>query len=403
MLNQDTQESGAVFVMPGQSGVQTPTDGYVWVGVNTTMRHADWCETTPKGMGSEEPWMQYFLLPNDTSMAYVGKASTLVWSRELVFGDGAMDTNPSSGGTGANGIHQTDNGCPTFAVTLGQMRVKKTGKGIKAKISGFEQDLATIVCYQNIEQVMTNVTWQLPEFSFHPIHLPKTDESTAEFLKTNRSSERFPYMLNAWLNGLNNPLFNQTVPGPNNTESFYNNIDNFIAALVLAKNGRPVEELAGAKNVENLKNVTQRLYGAYMAQAISLNMRDNSTIENGSPLPTYNGLVTTTGHQRLQQDRGPKIALQAVLGVMVVLGIATRLLLPVRDVLPHNPCSIAGTASLVAGGEIVSRIADLSESEWVESKQVGMERMLSNGLYSLKWWQDVKGQERYGIDLEPPL
>ncbi|KAM0256023.1 hypothetical protein ACHAQJ_005220 [Trichoderma viride] len=399
--NEDSR-AGEIFSMPGQNNVVSAVDGYVWVGVNTTLKHADWCETAPKGMKSQEPWMQYFLLPNDTSMAYVGKGSTLLWVGDIISGDGALDTNPETGVAG-NGVQQTDNGCPTFAVTFGQMRVKKSGQGAKAKIVGFEQDLATLVCYQNIEQVMTNVTWQLPQFSFDPAQPPVTDDSTAKFLKSNRSSERFPFLVNAWLNGLSNPLFNQTVPGPNNTNSTNNYIDNFIEALVMTDNGRPANELAGVENIENLLNSTQRLYGVYMAQAISLNMRDNSTADKEPSLPTYNGLFTTFGHQRLQQSRGSKVALQVVLAVMAACGIATRLLLPVRDVLPHNPCSIAGTASLLAGGEVVSRMAALSGSEWMDNRHLGMENVLANGLYSLKWWQDEKGAERYGIDLEPSL
>ncbi|KAL7935756.1 hypothetical protein V8C35DRAFT_298159 [Trichoderma chlorosporum] len=394
------EDDGSMFVMPGQSNAVTPQEGYVWVGVNTTVRYADWCEIAPGGLKEEEPWMQYFLLPNDTSMAYVGKGSIFTWDGGFVYGDGALDTDPSTG-SAANGVQQKDNGCPTFSATLGRMRLKKTGTGPQAKITGFDQDLATIVCYQNIEQVTTNVTWQLPQFGFDSNQPPKTDERTAKFLKTDRKSARFPFLPNAWLNGLSNPLFNQTVPGPNNTNSSYNYIDNFIQALVLTANGQPIDELAGDKNVEHLKNATQRLYGVYMALAISLNMRDNSTADSGSSLPTYHGIVTTSDHQRLQQNRGPKIALQVVLGVMVVCAIATRLLLPVRDVLPHNPCSIAGTATLMAGGEMVSRLADLSMSGWVSGKHVAAESLPANGLYSLKWWRDEKGVERYGIDLEP--
>lgn len=391
IFNQDSEDSSSLgFKMPGQNAMTSPEDGYIWVGVNTTLEYAKWCETAPKGIKSQEPWMQYFLLPNDTSMAYVGKASVLTWGGGLIDGDGAVDTNPTTGQL-AGGFRDTDNGCPTFAVTFGQMKVKKSGTGSKRKISGFEQDLATLICYQNIEQLMTNATWQLPNLSFDPTRLPIANESTAKLLKSSRGSERFPFLPNAWLNSLSNPLLNQTIPGPNNSNSSNNYIDNFIEALVMTEDGRPTDELAGAANVENLRNATQRLYGTYMAQAISLNMRDNGTAKD---LPTYNGLVTTFGNQRLQQPRGSKIALQVVLAVMVACAIATRLLLPVRDVLPHNPCSIAGTATLMAGGEMVSRIGD---------ERMDMDDLLHNGLYSLKWWRDEKGAERYGIDLEPPL
>ncbi|KAH6603636.1 hypothetical protein Trco_008411 [Trichoderma cornu-damae] len=228
-------------------------------------------------------------------MAYVGKATILAWNSGLVYGDGAVDTNPAAGAGGGDGVQQADNGCPTFAVTFGRMRLKKTGKGDKAKISGFEQDLATIVCYQNIEQVMANVTWQLPRFSFDPTRPPTTDESTARLLKSHRNSERFPFLPDAWLNGLSNPLNNQTIPGPNNTGSYHNYIDSFIEALVMARNGRPADELAGARNVENLIKSTQRLYGTYMVQAISLNMRDNSTASKSRAQDCASGRPRSNG------------------------------------------------------------------------------------------------------------
>ncbi|KAL7946939.1 hypothetical protein V8C42DRAFT_298275 [Trichoderma barbatum] len=81
-----------------------------------------------------------------------------------------------------------------------------------------------------------------------------------------------------------------------------------------------------------------------MAQAVSLYLRENSIICKRPSLPTYNGVVARSGHRRLQQNRGPKVALQVVLGVMVACDITTRLLLLVRDTLPHNPCSIARAA-----------------------------------------------------------
>lgn len=402
----DTQGTGGNEqpVMPGRPvDPNTIFSGYNMITVNTPLRYADWCESAPKGMKNETTWSQDFLITDNTTTAYVGIGAFLAWgfheSNEIV-GDGALPTVAVTGTT-PEGIQVTDNGCPTFAVTFGQIKVNRSGKESTPKTSDVEMDLATIVCYQNIEQVMTNATWQLPDFSFDPSQLPTTDESTAKLLKSNRGSERFSYLLNAWLVGLNNPLSNQTIPGPNNSDPSNNNLDAFSEALVLGKGGRAAQELAGSKNVDNLKNAAQRLYGEYMAQAISLNMRDNKTASNEAPLPTYNGAVTTSGHQRLQQNRAPKIALEVVLGVMAACGLATRLLLPVRDVLPHNPCSIAGTATLIAGGQVVSRLSAASKFERTDGKHADIVSVLANGLYSMKWWQDAGGAQRYGIDLEP--
>lgn len=78
IINQESEESGTLmFHMQGQNGQASPYDGYIWVGVNTTLKYAEWCETAPKDMKSQAPWMQYFMLPNDTSMTSHGMATWL--------------------------------------------------------------------------------------------------------------------------------------------------------------------------------------------------------------------------------------------------------------------------------------------------------------------------------------
>lgn len=55
---------------------------------------------------------------------------------------------------------------------------------------------------------------------------------------------------------------------------------------------------------------------------------------------------------RLKQTNASKIALQAMLGAMFVCGAAAYWMMDTRTLLPHNPCSIAGTVSLLAGSEM---------------------------------------------------
>lgn len=75
-----------------------------------------------------------------------------------------------------------------------------------------------------------------------------------------------------------------------------------------------------------------------------------------------------------------------MLGTMTVFAIVSRLLLSVKEVLAHNPLSIAGTATMVAGGKITPESA--------------MDMEYESRTYSLKWWQDDEGKKRYGVDVD---
>ncbi|KAK7426093.1 hypothetical protein QQZ08_007403 [Neonectria magnoliae] len=399
----DDQSGSSIESLPGSSNFVSPTRGYVLIGVNTTLEFSEWCETSPAKNASAAFWMQYFWLPYDYSPAYIGKASVMLWDSQGILADGALDTDPTSGtGLGANGMDTGGFGCPTFSVTLGTARATDSETHGNLTEWSFEYDLSTLLCYQNVEEVTTNLTWSLPGFVLADTKSPKTDESTAKLLKTPDGSERHEYAVNAWLLGLRDSVFNRTIPGPNNSSSYNNYVDNFVRGLVYGKSGRPLEDLIGDGNIANLTKASDDLYQAYMAQAISLNMRSNST--KGGSLPTYNGTLSTPGYRRLRQNRAPKIALQAMLAVMVASAIGLTLLIRVREVLPHNPCSIAGTATLVAGSEMASSRIVPPCAEWRSDKELKQLGIFEQYVYALTWWVEYGGdrssRQRYGIDVD---
>lgn len=96
----------------------------------------------------------------------------------------------------------------------------------------------------------------------------------------------------------------------------------------------------------------QKFYRRYMAQYISANMRistDSSTAtarkRDGGivDIPTLEGVYTpTTGQRRLMQARTPKLVLQAMLAFMVVCAGLALYLGRYHDLVPLNPCTIAG-------------------------------------------------------------
>ncbi|EEU39496.1 uncharacterized protein NECHADRAFT_81730 [Fusarium vanettenii 77-13-4] len=390
--------------IPGQNGFTEAIQGYMQVGFNTTLDYAKWCERSPNKNLTENWWQESFLMPYTSNPVYVGQASIMQWGSQSISGNGAINTNPTTGdGYGANGLSTGNNGCPTFALTLGTVQVKSLKQIGKSSAKwDIDYDLETLMCYQNLERVETNLTWSLPDFQFTSSGKPKVDESTATLVRNGTGSYRYEYAINAWLEGLSDSVYNRTIPGPNSTSPAYANIDQFISALVHGKAGRPLEEYLGEGGRENAAKGASRLYEVYMAQAMSLNMRGNAT--DGTRLPSYNGTLTTSGHRRLKQNKPTKIALQAMLATMVVCAIATTQLMEVRGVLPHNPCSIAGTATLLAGGEMTTPEFVPPGSEWRNDGELAQSGVFSRSLYTLKYWDTtdsyMREKQRYGVDVD---
>jgi hypothetical protein len=87
-----------------------------------------------------------------------------------------------------------------------------------------------------------------------------------------------------------------------------------------------------------------------------------------------------------------------MLGTMFVFGVAAYLLIDIRALLPHNPCSIAGTVSLLAGSELCGEdfVASLPQgAEWMTEKEVRRREIWKSRQFSMGWWE----QARFGIDL----
>lgn len=106
---------------------------------------------------------------------------------------------------------------------------------------------------------------------------------------------------------------------------------------------------------------------------------------------------------RIVQNRGPKIALQVLLGCMALCAAASWLsMLGAGGLLPHSPASIAGAAALLAGGELWKaqeedrRRALLvpDGAEWIGDVELARLGVWENLVFGLGWWPDG----RYGID-----
>ncbi|EGX89769.1 hypothetical protein CCM_08022 [Cordyceps militaris CM01] len=401
----DKQSPGAYVKLPYQNEYWTPRPGHVTVGFNTTLKFADYCETPPTTNVSQASWMQYFSVPNDTNTAYIGKGSVLVWDGKEIYGDGAVNTHLSSH-VSVN-FDVQDHGCPSFAATFGTIKTVQSGQGGDVSSWKFEHDLATVICYQTFEEVTADVTWQLPDLTLDPSHPPIIDESSARKLNSSTGSERFQIPVNAWLEGLTDPVYDRRIPAPNNGTSALNDVDELIDALILGQPGVPITDIVGESNARRLGDVLTRAYQAYMAQAVSLNMR--SSTESISPRAvtgSITGTMRIPDQRRLVQNAAPKIALQVLLAIMVLCLAAARPLLRVGRVLPHNPRTIAGMAALLADSDLATDKVIPAGSEWLGDDALHSAKVLSGWTFALRWWEDAEKTaeaRRYGVGIEMDL
>jgi hypothetical protein len=253
-------------------------------------------------------------------------------------------------------------------------------------------DITIMLCEQLLQEIQTNVTFNLPDFSISTSQPPVPDESSMRDLPSGSHGETaFEYRLQSNLyNHL--ALFNQT-------EYEFNNggrepVDSFFQGVL---NGRPPVDpatLLGPENQADLMDAVQRFYRRYMAQAVSANMRKSPSSSSSPVKTTLPATLHNPNNPRLKQNNGSKLALQIVLRVMVVFACLSYWQARIRHTLPHEPYSIAGLGSLLAGSEMCEDKEDVKGgAEWMD-----------NGVrFRLGWWGDGDGDgggRRYGVDVD---
>lgn len=116
------------------------------------------------------------------------------------------------------------------------------------------------------------------------------------------------------------------------------------------KDGIPGQELVGQENAPRLINATIKLYSRYMAQVMSLKMRES--LNSSTHASRQIQAVLYSKKLRLVQNSGPKIALPVILAIMFICGALSWMTMRLSDLLPHDPCSIAGIATLLSGSRL---------------------------------------------------
>lgn len=259
---------------------------------------------------------------------------------------------------------QPDNlpGCPTVLLVYGFLDGSDKSRSAMTAQS----------CYQRVQKINANVTFTLPEMSISKYHPPILDESTAEYLPSGpKNDTTFWWRLQSSLDWSFQTLNISTVdPCLLRADRHSYQVSNFFHGVLFGKTPLPLEALAagspGSKYTrEQVFSHIQRFYRRYTAQYISANMRmpsssspnvnkktdDNQVVDIE---PIQGSFTPTIGTPRLVQHRTPKLILQIMLAFMFVCGVLGYWLGKYHELVPWNPCTIAGVMVLFAGSKVCS-------------------------------------------------
>ncbi|KAI0196940.1 hypothetical protein F4808DRAFT_452627 [Astrocystis sublimbata] len=366
-----------------------------------------WGCAAPNGNVTHVPWFQGFALPKNGSEIYFGHASILTWGDDILLGNRAIDTDfnhaeattysPSTVANWVGGF-----GCPSLAVTLGRGSASRAFHVTKSSLLTYDFDISvtSILCTQHLSTVSAGVTLSLPSLGvISPSSPPIPDERTAQYLTTklsNYSGSIFEFPLNNFLLTLDSGTGSVSIPAPSTSSGAQNQLDAFVEVLATANTSLPIDSLIGhnQSQTQNLIDATSRLYKTYMTQAIDRNMRSADLSST-----SFTTTPSFPNHLRLKQEKAPKIALQVLLGIMSLCAIVSRVMLrDMEKLVPHNPCSIAGRASLFADGEVSTRKLVPYGAEWQTGTELTKSGVYEGWLFSLGWWESL-GVYKYGVDI----
>lgn len=181
-------------------------------------------------------------------------------------------------------------------------------------------------------------------------------------------------------------------------------IDSFFQAIVNGSDPMPFEELFGKEHEQKLIDAVQHLCRVYMAQIVGGDMRTtriNLPMRQAPANGTYNtniikigtsspAVIQDTTRMRVIQHKVPKNILQALLATIIVcLLLGWKDLRAAGKLLPHNPCTIVGRMSYLAGSRFAESLdKGMNEKELMEKMERERVRL------RLGWWEGGTFQGR---------
>lgn len=335
---------------------------------------------------------QSWQLPFTDNSSFVAKLVDLhVGPFDPILGSSSGELAPTT---------QNDNpsGCPSLAFIYGYVDVNDQSQSA----------ITTLMCYQQMQRIPVSLSLTLPELTISQESPPVPDESNITLLASGPGGEMaFSYRPELHMdNELS--IFNQTQYDSTNFGQV--TLDGFFQGVLFGRSPIPHTWLSDPARVDDVRAGIQAFYRRYMAQAISANMRVPTP---AAAAELITGVVSTPdGVLRVHQNTASKLALQILLGVMTVCVALAVWLAPLREVVPHNPCTIAGVMALWAGssfcsapaeGDSVATASDKPDlpdgAVFMSDRALLRSGALDGWAFKLGWWDLDHGSKRYGIDV----
>ncbi|KAI5226172.1 hypothetical protein E4T40_03194 [Aureobasidium subglaciale] len=210
-------------------------------------------------------------------------------------------------------------------------------------------DFNALSCKQVVDEVQVNATLLYPSMELDPPITPKVLEGvTTNVVDTERNGSvetwQVGYQFDKWDTS-------QIIVTGGTSRAWNPYVSRYYQMVVNGtREVRPVflDDMIGEANIDNFSIATQGLYGIYMAELLSTKKQDLFT-----PTSVQASIEAMT-EWRVKQHEPSKIVLQVILGIMAVCGLLTWLCMETKEVLPHNPCTIAGMISFFADSSLWS-------------------------------------------------
>ncbi|KAE8374693.1 hypothetical protein BDV26DRAFT_295753 [Aspergillus bertholletiae] len=234
--------------------------------------------------------------------------------------------------------------------------------------------IRAFTCFPYVDEVDVDTTFTIPGYNIQSV---KPDES---------SRRRFADSLASQLD------FDNFLP-TSSKNSAYEGFDNVFTAMMQDQQTLTATDLEQADRVPTVINATQHIYRVLMAQAMNGNSRLPLEKET-----MYQGTVVDPTRVRLKQSAVSTRILEGFLAAMALCIMVAFYLVRRREVIPVNPCSIAGAATLLAGSEMLKPDVIPPESEWCNDDELVKRGVFHGLLFGLGWWEGT----RFAIDIGRP-
>ncbi|KAK8010068.1 hypothetical protein PG990_009033 [Apiospora arundinis] len=253
-------------------------------------------------------------------------------------------------------------GCHSLIFYYGSFPSEQELKQKRApyNLTSSEAQVTTMACTQLIQEIDVSLSLQVlagGSLTMDPSRIPVPDERTARYV-----NDGSPAASNVQEYQVMYPLRNYFKPVTSDPDTVQHlqalrGLDGFYQAAVVA-GGLDPASLVGSENASRLNQITNKLYGRYMAQVMHRIMRSSepttTSTTNGSQTPSSQqqqntlSATVTQSQTRLLQNKNQKLILQALLGAMMLCVGGSWWFMPHKKLLPHPPASIAGTAVMLA-------------------------------------------------------